>query len=133
MYPFGHCSPAAMIPTGVSSRSTYAATAERFRNEETRTSPNSAASIDRVAPFGEGRTIRVPGGILIIDFGESECAPFTSRISAIIAWCSSAKLWAVGPFQRYGNTIACRASAILTQVVNESTSTMMNVLHSVNA
>lgn len=79
---------------------------------------------DSVEPFGEGRTIRLPVLRAIKDSGEREYCPLP-RGPANSAPTDFAKPTLESSFHLYGNTVAPFATAIVTAVENDITSTMM--------
>jgi hypothetical protein len=84
-------SPAA-ITAMVSLAPTPVATAAAFLRQPATTAPHSDwANRDSSAPFGEGRTSRVPGSIPIKEDGDRERPP-PSLDPARTAFCSAAKL-----------------------------------------
>src|SRR5262249_37366334 len=67
-----HRSPAGMIPKGPPSSTARAPTAEGLRRHPASTCPRLAAIRDMVAPLGDGRTRRKPGGALSNEAGDNE-------------------------------------------------------------
>ena len=99
-----------------------AAAARALRRQPAKVGVEPVAS-DRVAPFGDGRTMRRPSGRVRTEPGESEQRP-SPRGEARRASRDPAYSAAVSSFHRYGNTAAPLAAATTTAVEKVRTSTM---------
>lgn len=122
-------SPAAMTAIGSCIPLRALATEGAFRRQAVTTVAVVATSAERVDPFGDGKTRRVPIGIDSSDAGDSD-QPELPRGPAATASCRS--VYPSRPSGRppNGKTIAPRLTATSTAVENERTSMITTVLAS---